>query len=294
MSVTKTANGVDYDNDNFIYFDSAINSHWTTDLRLDVTSNSGGALGNFTVTQYGVWTGSTAPTSVTAAMASTRFGADQNGQNAAFTLTWGVNTAELVSSPTFTYGDTIATGASNTTTVSPAGGTGCQLDVGYKVVGLAISEKGSGYTTAPSIAFSTNGGGETRAVGTTNLTTDSGRIGGGGNAATYQENAIIIRAKTTSGGTSKVGDIQAQKGSRRYKVKTADGTAVCKLVATTSPAVNEGYIVATATGGTYYVTKLTRHKATLVAKTGDAALDGLTVKWTFGSPSATVVQIENA
>ena len=50
----------------------------------------------------------------------------------------------------------------------------------------------------------------------------------------------------------------------------------------------------TPTGGTYYVTKLTAHKATLVAKTGDEALDGMAVQWTFGSPTSTIVQIENA
>jgi hypothetical protein len=83
------------------------------------------------------------------------------------------------------------------------------------------------------------------------------------------ENAIVIRAKTTIGGTSQTGDIVKQEASRRYKVTTADGTAFCRLVADDTPAVNEGYIIATsAAGGTYYVIKLTAHRATLVAKAG--------------------------
>jgi hypothetical protein len=109
------------------------------------------------------------------------------------------------------------------------------------------------------------------------------------------ENAIVIRAKTTSGGTSQAGDIVKQEASRRYKVTTADGTAICRLVADDTPAFKEAYIVATsAAGGTYYVIKLTAHRATLVAKAGDAALDGQAVQWTFDAPSGSIVQIENA
>jgi hypothetical protein len=169
------------------------------------------------------------------------------------------------------------------------------VDLNYRVKSAAIVEKGSGYTGAETFTATVtgNGGSQTAPAGTLVVTTDTGRQGGGGNAVTNQENAIIIRAKTTSVGTVQIGDIQAQKGSRRYKIKTADGTAVCKLVPTTTLAVGQAYLVATATGGTYYVTKLTSRRATLVAKTGDEALDGMSVHWTFGSPSATVVQIEN-
>ena len=188
-----------------------------------------------------------------------------------------------------------------TIVLEKVGGTGTAteftVDIFWRVKAstVTITEKGSGYVGTETFTFTKAGStAGTVPAGTIVLTTDSGRQGGGGNATTNQENAIVIRAKTTSGGTAKVGDIQAQKGSHRYKVKTADGIAVCKLVTTTSLAVNQAYLVATATGGTYYVTKLTSRRAVLVTKTGDGALNGQSVKWTFGSPSATVVQIENA
>ena len=43
-------------------------------------------------------------------------------------------------------------------------------------------------------------------------------------STTNQENAIIVYAQTTSGGSRKVGDIVKQVGSKRFKIKTADGT----------------------------------------------------------------------
>jgi hypothetical protein len=179
---------------------------------------------------------------------------------------------------------------------APNAGTDLQINITFRVKRIEVTEQGSGYVSVPSLTWGghTFTGQTSPSLNVVTLTTDSGRQGGGGNALTNQENAIKIYAKTTSGGTAKLGDIQAQKGSHRYKIKTSDGTAVCKLVTTTSLAVGQAYLVATSTGGTYYVTKLTSRRAVLTTKTGDGALNGNSVKWTFGSPSATVVQIENA
>ena len=77
-------------------------------------------------------------------------------------------------------------------------------------------------------------------------------------------NAIVIYANVAGGGTL-TGDIVKQVGSRRYKVKTSAGTARCNLVSTGATNAGEAYIVATdSTNHTYYVTKLTAHRATLV------------------------------
>lgn len=215
------------------------------------------------------------------------------GTNATFSVT----TTGASRGDPLAYGDLMAD--TQGLTLTKIAGTGTAntfiVDLNYRVESADIVEKGSGYTGSETFTATVtgNGGSQTAPAGTLVLTTDTGRQGGGGNAVTNQENAIKIYANTDDSG-AKIGDIVAQKGSRRYKVKTADGTAVCKLVADSTPAVNEAYIVATATGGTYYVTKLTSRRATLVAKTGDEALDGKSVHWTFGSPSATVVQIENA
>jgi hypothetical protein len=61
-------------------------------------------------------------------------------------------------------------------------------------------------------------------------------------------------------------DIISQKATRRFKVEAgSDGIGVCTLVTTTPLAAGQMWIMATdSAGGTYYVAKLTAHKATLV------------------------------
>ena len=180
---------------------------------------------------------------------------------------------------------TLPTGAQTTT--SNGVGAGLTVTLSFRAKAVVITEQGSGYTGVPTPTF-------TQSVTATSvlLTTDSGPVG----SATNQENAIIIRANTSAGGTTaKVGDIIRQVSTRRYKVKTADGIKICALGIDDTPAPFGAYIVATAaSGGTYYVTKLTAHRATLVAKTGDNALDGKSAKWSFAPAAGNTVQIENA
>jgi hypothetical protein len=163
----------------------------------------------------------------------------------------------------------------------------------FRVKRIEVLTPGSGYKGTETFSWNTAGcsGTPFPGVPTFALTQDSGNVG----SATNQENAIIIHANTSNGGTTAlVGDIIRQVSTRRYKVKTADGIKICKLGTVTNPGPYGAYIVATATGGTYYVTKLTAHRATLVAKTGDEALDGMAVEWTFGAYTDKIVQIENA
>jgi hypothetical protein len=97
-----------------------------------------------------------------------------------------------------------------------------------------------------------------------------------------------------SGGSELLtGDIIKQVGSKRYKVKTSDGTAICKLVTTEAKGSNEMSIMATdSAGGTYLVKKLTARKAILVpvanthggsTSAGSQFASGASAKWTFGS-----------
>lgn len=168
-------------------------------------------------------------------------------------------------------------------------GAGLTITPTYRAKSVTIVQKGSGYSAAPTVAGYTNQGGVT--VATIALTTDSGAVG----SATNQENAIVIYANTSAGGTTGLaGDIIRQVSTNRYKVKTTDGIKICQITDDATPAPGFAYIVATATGGTYYVTKLTSRKATLVTKTGDGALNGKTVPWSFSAGTATTVQIENA
>lgn len=172
------------------------------------------------------------------------------------------------------------------TSVSGGTGTGAVPVLTFRALSVSITEKGSGYTAAPTVAGYTNRGGIT--VATIALTVDTGFVG----SATNQENAIVMYANVGNG--AGVVDIIRQVSGRRYKVTDGTSVGIVTLGTDDTPETGEAYIVATATGGTYFVTKLTAHKATLATKTGDAALNGTAAQWTFGSATATIVQIENA
>ena len=58
-----------------------------------------------------------------------------------------------------------------------------------------------------------------------------------------------------------------QSRARGYEVVTPNGKAVCDLVASDTPAKGQLYMVATdSDGNTYWIIKLTRHRATLVQR----------------------------
>jgi len=163
------------------------------------------------------------------------------------------------------------------------------------VTGVTITNKGSGYRTVPSVTIAdSDGGAETTGTATAVLTVDSGDV----SSSTNQENALTPFAYVT-GGTRKVADIVGQKGARRFKVTTADGTEICTLK--TSAAANApGEMDLTATdsgGGTYYVKKIGSKKATLV-RYGAGAWEFVTdtsVAWTMGAAVVnTSVTIANA
>jgi hypothetical protein len=165
------------------------------------------------------------------------------------------------------------------------------VDEDGKILTIEVTEKGSGYTSAPTVTEDV-GGVQGNTTFTAVLTTDTGAPG----SATNQENAIAAFAFVT-GGSNKLGDIVKQVSSRRYKVKTADGTMVCELV-TDGVADAAGEMTITATdsaGGTYFVKKLTARRAVLVRNNGTQFATGASVKWTFGAAvEGSVVTIANA
>lgn len=259
-------------------------------LVVEITAvNGGGVATTVEVVTPGVWNGAGAPTTTTGWTAVTSGGpTDNNGSGLVLNLAWGVFAFGAVT-VAGDYTAFPATGTDGLLSNTTGSGTGAKADITLGLLSVDVTEKGSGYTSIADaqVIF----GGATGAAATAVLTVDTGVVG----SSTNQENAIVIRANTSGGGTTaKVGDIIRQVSTRRYKVKTADGIKVCKLGTDDTPAPFGAYIVATATGGTYYVTKLTAHKATLATKTGDGVLNGQAVRWTFGAPGATVVQIENA
>ena len=201
-------------------------------------------------------------------------------------LTYTVNTiaSRAVTVTVATKGSytTLAAGAQATT--STAGGAGATLTITYGAKAVVLTEVGSGYTSVTP----TSTQGVTLAVAA--LTSDVGGI---------VANAFIPAA---DGGTaSAVGDIVKQSKSRSFKVKTTDGTGVCKLVAA-APTAGQMTIKATDSAGkTYYVTKLTSRRATLTpyGAAGHIYSTGESAQWTFASATGSVkfvdaiVQIEN-
>lgn len=171
-----------------------------------------------------------------------------------------------------------------------------QAEVKFRVKSITTVEKGSGYGPTVDLSWGlTSYSGTPPGNPTVGLTTDSGAVG----SATNQENAIIIHARLDVEGSVKNGDIIRQVASRRYKVKTNDGIAVCKLVDNDSPNLNEAYIKATdANGNTYFVTKLTAHRVRLTQWTNNEADwifgNGATAPWTFDSTANGHVIVENA
>jgi len=271
------------------------NNNWPTAMRVRVTASSGGTATAVEIVDGGVLVTGALP-GATDAGGFTRvqtFGSqDMNGQGLQVNITgWGVATVAVAQQGDYT---TISSGA-KATTVTPSGGSGATLTVTYGVSGVVVNEKGSGYTSPTDAAVTFSGG---AAAGTAVLTTDSGAVG----SATNQENAIIIHANTANSGV-KIGDIKSQRGTRRYRVITADGTAVCSLVANASPTVKHAYIKATdANGNTYFVTKLTERRVVLHQWTRNGGQAWLfetneSAKWTFGaaqSGSYKSVTVENA
>jgi hypothetical protein len=173
----------------------------------------------------------------------------------------------------------------------PTGTTNGQAQVKFRVKRIEVLTSGSGYKGDETFSWNTAGtSGTPPGAPTFALTVDTGAVG----SATNQENAIIIRANLGEG--VEIGDIIRQVSTRRYKVRlAAGGVGIVELESgDNTPNLGKAMIIATATGGTYYVTKLTAHKATLATKTGDGVLNGKAVRWTFGANSATTVTIENA
>jgi len=151
------------------------------------------------------------------------------------------------------------------------------IDGNGDLTGITITDAGSGYTAVPTISVVDSDNSETLSLtsgsgGVTVTLTTSSRV-----------NGIKCEAQIGSGGSEvTTGDIIKQEGSRLYKVQTSDGTAVCKLVTTANLGANEMSITATdSDAGTYYVKKLTAHKATLIPIDGVQFISGQTAKWDF-------------
>ena len=161
--------------------------------------------------------------------------------------------------------------------------TGTATIVAGAVTAVVMTEAGSGYTSAPTVTIAdSDGGAETTGTATAVLTSN-------------RPNAIIPQVRISGTNRTSGNNILKQVSAKRFKVRSQDGTAVCKLVAATPSAAGEMAIVATdASAGTYWVSKISGRKVTLVQNTGTVFTDGGTVAWTLDTATSTLAKLNNA
>ena len=238
---------------------------FTSPLRVRVTADTAGVATAVELVSGGVWTTGALPTNtISMTMTQVVAGTDMNGQNLEVNITgWGVATVSAATRGDYTA---ISSGA-KATSVTPTGGTSATLTITYRVKSVEITEAGNGYTTVADAAPTFDGG---SAAGTSVLTTGSGIPYTDDAFPTILANAYIPVAGTAgyvsgAGGSSSVfADIIKQEATRRFRVETAQGIGYCNLVAG-SPSVGQMTITATDSDSkTYYVTKITSRKATVV------------------------------
>jgi len=149
---------------------------------------------------------------------------------------------------------------------------------GGAITTVAVTTAGTGYTSAPTITAGTG------TQGTVTLT---------GVLSTSTTNAIAISAWIPGAAAAVIGDIVAQKGSKTYRVTTADGTGECLLV-TGTPAEGQMRITATdSAAGTYFVKKLTNNTVVVLPGTGSQFAEDAKVKWADTAVENVSVAITN-
>lgn len=158
---------------------------------------------------------------------------------------------------------------------------------------VTITEKGSGYTTAPTVTIADSDvGAETSGTATAVLSADSGNV----SSVTNQENAIVAYGYV--GGVRQIVDIIRQVNGKSYKIKGANGTVQSAKLVTDANASADGEVDIQAEdsgGGTYRVAKLSGRKATVI-RSGSGPWEfasGASVPWTFtAAPAATALQTD--
>ena len=176
-------------------------------------------------------------------------------------------------------------GGSNSTNLSLDGGTGnnARVNITWQVLEVDIGLAGSGYID---VADAT----PTFSTGTLDATGDSV-------LTSTSSNVILAHAYVAGGTTDLDSDIVKQTGTSDYVMENLEGRSICSLVASNSPAEGQAYIIATdSAANTYWVTKLTAHKAVLQRRAGGTWIypNGYSAPWTLGAAANEVVSIESA
>ena len=195
---------------------------------------------------------------------------------------------EGVSSITLPANKPAAAGAITVSFTAPqiAGGvtaTGTPVKTGNTVTSVTIVTAGSGYTSAPTVTFTgTNVTYHTN--GTAVLTT------------TRPDAITIVSYLTTGSSAVSGGDIIKQEASKRYLIQNSQGRGICRLATGVLAPGQMHIIAADGAGGTYYVTKLTAHKARLVNRTNTSTAiytSGQVAPWNITVATGTYVTLNH-
>ena len=193
------------------------------------------------------------------------------------------------------------TGVNAALTITVSSVTGIYPGMNVTGTGVGASAKVVSFVTATKVV--TVSVANASAVSGTITFTDGGSLAAPGTVtliARASEGPQSILAYAFTGSSSKVADIVKQVAGRRYKINTADtaGTPiVAKLKASVATAVGEMTIMAfDVNENSYYVTKLTAHKAFLTQISGGSDYvyaTGTTAPWKFEAAAGMYVQIAN-
>lgn len=249
---------------------------WTSAATITITAAAGAITGTSNIVP-GVYNGASdnqgiSPTSVVVADGA----GYQN--DSVFSLGMGVNAVTLASAGNMTV---IPANPAATTTDS-ATGTGATLTVAYGVLNVPVASSGSGYVSAADAALAFSPASTTAS---TAVLTSTGT------------NVILAHAHVVGGTTALDADIVKQTSTSDYVMTTTEGTSICGLVPSNTPAAGQAYIIATdSAANTYWVLKLTAHKAVLRRRAGGTWIypNGYSAPWTLAPASGAVVSIESA
>lgn len=191
-------------------------------------------------------------------------GTGVGGEGVQYANVWIAGTGYYTANAAITFSaPQIAGGTTATGTVS--------LNGNGAVTSISITNAGAGYTSAPTATIT----GANASPASANVTLF---------ANTTTGDAIFANAWVTGGSLGKTADIISQRSSRRYRVRNADGTDVCRLVPRAPAAVGEMSLRAVdSAGGTYWVTKLESRTACLIPVTGTQFTANSHVRWNIDS-----------
>lgn len=202
-------------------------------------------------------------------------------------------TSGTLSVTTATAVSKASTGTDGATRIYPANTTGIYAGMLVQGTGVGTSSYvttvGAGYvdvnatnagTVSGTVKFLDNGAGFADTVVLTS-----------NNVATARQNAISFTSYLTTGSSAVTGgDIIKQEAAKRYLVQNSQGIGQCKLKASDTLTAGTMNVIATdGSGATYWVNKLTAHKAYLTQRTGTSTylVTDLVAGWTLGAATGT-------